>query len=637
MSLRSLTLKFTLIVIFSLFVVATLQAQSDKSFTPNPTLKNLIKIAYDNCDSGDSILFKRTNKLLLGKARFLKDTFSIAEAHWNYGIFYNQRESLDSAFCNYYQAHKYYLSINHEYFQAKMLFNMAFIQSSLNDYINSEEKLFEAIEIYDRLDKGKSLYLSFKLLGNIYRKKGDYEKALNFHSRALKSIKVNDDKDYYYRQSLNSIALIHREIGEYDMAIKYFEEALKDKDLKNKDIEHYARIKDNLAYTLFLNNDLKDVKGLMTEALNIRDSIQDFSGLVINKIHLAELHLSLRDSSKALIYAKHALKNAKEISNNDNILTTLNLLSNIDPVNSSKYLEEYIELSEELRMYENNLRNKFARIRFETDEYIEENEKLTLRNTITLIGTIVIIIVLSLLYFLRVQRSKNRTLLLEKEQQLANEEIYKLMLRQKNTLEEGRLKERQRISEELHDGILGKIFSTRIGLGFLNFDASKEDIEKHEEYIDNLQTIEKEIRDISHDLKSELLSSKSNYISLIEDLIIERSKLFDFNYKIEKNDTSFWNDASNTIKVNIYRIIQELLQNMVKHAEANNICVNFDYVDDSLLLRVEDDGKGFNTENKTRGIGLTNIDKRINSINGELRIISKIGSGTVTEIKIPFN
>ena len=148
MSLRSLTLKFTLIVIFSLFVVATLQAQSDKSFTPNPTLKNLIKIAYDNCDSGDSILFKRTNKLLLGKARFLKDTFSIAEAHWNYGIFYNQRESLDSAFYHYYQAHKYYLSINHEYFQAKMLFNMAFIQSSLNDYINSEEKLFEAIEIY---------------------------------------------------------------------------------------------------------------------------------------------------------------------------------------------------------------------------------------------------------------------------------------------------------------------------------------------------------------------------------------------------------------------------------------------------------------------------------------------------------
>ncbi|GAB5566069.1 MAG: sensor histidine kinase [Winogradskyella sp.] len=627
-----------LIVGFCLLLFTCSKEESEVyQFNSDKELDKLLKIAYDNCDGPDSLLFRKTNKIILDKSYILKDTLIRAEAYWNYGIFYSRKEQLDSSYFHYNQAYNLYKLIGHEYYRAKMLYNMAYVHSKLKDYLSAEEKLFEAISLYKRLKKYNALYTSYKFAGDIYLEKKELDKAMDYQNKALEVLSKIDKKGVLYEKSLNSIGLIYQAKQNYNKAIFYFEQNLRNKELKNLDINHFARVTDNLAYAKLLNNDTLGVKDLLFTSLKVRDSVENLGGVIINKIHIAEYYLIKKDSSKALIYASDALKKARDITNRDNVLTSLKLLANIDPVNSSKYLEEYIELSQELRMYENNLRNKFARIRFETDEYIEENEKLTLRNTITLIGTIVIIIVLSLLYFLRVQRSKTRTLLLEKEQQLANEEIYKLMLRQKNTLEEGRLKERQRISEELHDGILGKIFSTRIGLGFLNFDASKEDMEKHEEYIDNLQTIEKEIRDISHDLKSELLSSKSNYISLIEDLIIERSNLFDFNYKIEKNDTSFWNDASNTIKVNIYRIIQELLQNMVKHAEANNICINFDYVDDSLMLRVEDDGQGFNTENKTRGIGLTNIDQRINSINGELRITSKIGSGTVTEIKIPFN
>src|SRR5690606_27519289 len=115
-------------------------------------------------------------------------------------------------------------------------------------------------------------------------------------------------------------------------------------------------------------------------------------------------------------------------------------------------------------------REQFARIRFETDEYIQENEQLLLERTIVFVLGIGLIVILSLLYFLRLQRVRNKQLLLEKEQQIANEEIYKLMLAQQSKLEEGRLNERFRISEELHDGVLSKIYGTRMGLGLLDIE-----------------------------------------------------------------------------------------------------------------------------------------------------------------------
>ena len=78
----------------------------------------------------------------------------------------------------------------------------------------------------------------------------------------------------------------------------------------------------------------------------------------------------------------------------------------------------------------------------------------------------------------------------DNDQQKANEKIYLMTLKQQEKLENEKIKERNRISEELHDGVLGKLFGTRMNLGFLAIDGDKKTLKQHRFYLDELQTIE---------------------------------------------------------------------------------------------------------------------------------------------------
>ena len=605
----------------------------------NDSLKkvNVLKIAFQAFKNSDSLLFKEANDEAVKLSVKLKDSSGIAETHWNSGSFYARQEKLDSAYYHYFQAHKYYSLIESENYAAKMLYNMAFIQSRLKDYTSSESKLFQAISTYKRLGKKLALYRCYNALGNNYSELGDFENSIEYHNKSIKVLQNLENKKSYYERSLNDIGLHYQTKKEYKTSIRTFERALENKNLKTLDINLYAILKDNLTYSRLLNGDTIYIEKDLMEALKIRDSLNNISGITINKIHLAEYYLKIGDTLHALEYAGSANELANKSKNNNDILTSLLLLSRIDKVNSSHYLEKHVELTESLQRYERTLKNKFARIRFETDEYIEKSEKLALQKTLILTFGFAIVSILILLYLIKIQRSKNKELQQERLQQQANEQIYKLMLKQQSKLEEGRLKERHRISEELHDGVLGKIFGTRMGLGFLELNGESQDLEKRQQYIHNLQAIEEEIRDISHELKNEILSSNADYISLIKGLVEEKSVLGNFEYFIDSEESFFWNDSNETIKINIYRIVQEALQNIIKYSKANQVSLLFKYNNENLVVVIKDDGVGFNITNAKKGIGLMNIKSRTESLRGKVKIMSEPNNGTVIEIKIPYN
>lgn len=301
-----------------------------------------------------------------------------------------------------------------------------------------------------------------------------------------------------------------------------------------------------------------------------------------------------------------------------------------------RYFKNYASLSDNRQIEERNIRNKFTRIRYETEEYIEKTEKLSVQKIIISIESLVAVIILSLLYFLKVQRTKNKELLFEKEQQKANEEIYSLMLKQQSTLEEGRLKERQRISEDLHDGVLGKIFGTRLALRFLNIKGNNETVTKHKHYVDELQNIEKEIRTISHELKNEILSSQTDFIKIIENLLETQNEIGNFKFKIINNKAAC-DRINNKIKINFYRIIQEAIQNINKYSKAKNVKIEFDLINDSVYLYIKDDGVGFDGKSKSTGIGLKNMKSRISKLNGNFDIKSVVNKGATISIFVPVD
>ena len=92
----------------------------------------------------------------------------------------------------------------------------------------------------------------------------------------------------------------------------------------------------------------------------------------------------------------------------------------------------------------------------------------------------------------------------------------------------------------------------------------------------------------------------------------------------------------NTLEIQIFRIIQELITNIIKHSQAKEATIQFSQNEGVLTIMVEDNGKGFELNNTSNGIGLINIEKRMERINGELIIDSSIGSGTTVILNIPL-
>ncbi len=183
-----------------------------------------------------------------------------------------------------------------------------------------------------------------------------------------------------------------------------------------------------------------------------------------------------------------------------------------------KYYKEYIILNDSLVNNERTIRNKFARIRYETKEIEQRNEQITKERLYLLILSIALILSIFLIYSTISQRAKNKELKLNQLQQEANEEIYNLMLTQQDKIEEGRAQEKMRISEELHDGILGRLFGTRLSLDSLNENTDKDTVKNRGEYIKELKAIEQEIRKISHDLNSDFVIG-SGFFEIIKTLV----------------------------------------------------------------------------------------------------------------------
>ncbi len=601
------------------------------------TIKNqlLHKIAYRYIILKDTIQFKKINKEALVSAKFQKDSLSLAEIYWNYAHYYHKKENYPKAYENYFKALKYYEGKKEVYKSGRMLYEMAFIKGRFNDYWASEDLNIRAIKKFKKILHYKYLHISYNHLAILQGEVGEYDRALFYYNKALEYLSKTNDTDMNYEGILNNIGNIYRKKGNYKKAIEYYEKAINSKRIK-KNTSKFARFIDNRAYSKLCIGDTTDeIKEEFLTSLRIRDSIGEFADVIVVKIHLTEYFKKKKDTVNALLFGKEANSLAKKVKNNGSYLRSLILLSTIDRKNANFFLNTHIKYKDSLEKIERKFSRKFTRIDFETDEYVAEN-KLLFQQKIWIISfSGAILLIFSLLYFLKNQKLKTEKLYAEAERQKASEEIYILSQQQQHKLEEGKIKERNRISEELHDGILGKLFGVRLGLGFLNL-KNTETNNKLDSCVYELQEIEKEIRSISHDLKNHLTPIKMNFITLVFQYIKNSCSLIDLTHEINSDKKIIWDEVNDVIKINLFRIIQEIVQNTIKHADAKKLIINFTLQENTIDLLIKDNGCGFSITNIKEGIGLKNIKSRIKKIDGTIKIISKVSKGTVFKISIPI-
>jgi signal transduction histidine kinase len=172
-------------------------------------------------------------------------------------------------------------------------------------------------------------------------------------------------------------------------------------------------------------------------------------------------------------------------------------------------------------------------------------------------------------------------------------------------------------------------------LDSLNFSEGKEAIQNRSNYIKELKTIEDDIRKISHDLNTDFVSG-SGFMDIVSELIEKQTSAYQLKHKFDYTDDVSWELVSNKNKINIYRIIQESLQNIYKHAKAESVKISFQLKNNVILLSITDDGEGFDVTKSKKGIGIKNINARVNDLEGAVNFISKINEGTTINIQIPY-
>ncbi len=607
---------------------------------PNDSLnrKNYFKLAnrYYNMNAIDK--YKEITEIIILNSQQSKDSVSLAKAFSYLGDYYGSRFDSEKAYLNYFKAERLYIKLDNKLKIAKTLLNKSVLQFNEKDFIGSEKSAIDALKILKKTNSDELTYEANNLLGVINQELEEFEKAILYHNVALNLLKKGNIPPEYHSKatSLNNMGAVYQRKKNYKVALNYYRQGLESKNILNDKPILYAALMDNLAYCQMQLRNFNSLPELFFKTLRLRDSLKIYPGIISSNLNLSEFYQYKKDLNRATSYANEAYTISKQKHLARESLLSLKQLSKVDPKNSSFYSENYIRINDSLQLSERKIRNKLARIEFETDDLIEQKDKLVEQRQSLIYFGFALLVAGIFIYVIRTQAAKNRELLLIQNQQAANEEIYQLMLTQQEKVEEVRQLEKVKIGQELHDSVLGKLFGTRLNLGVLNASQNADDIEKRNTFIEDLKVIEQEIREISHDLNSEKKSILNNFVLMVSNFIDNQKKTYGSTFiHFEQDPNIDWNTVDNLTKINFYRVLQESLTNINKYAEATRVSVRFQLKNEILELKIQDNGKGFDVKKKKKGIGLQNMMSRMTALSGTLQIDSKKGSGTTLRFKVP--
>ncbi|WP_353196760.1 sensor histidine kinase [Parapedobacter defluvii] len=318
------------------------------------------------------------------------------------------------------------------------------------------------------------------------------------------------------------------------------------------------------------------------------------------------------------------------------------------PEAAYRYLTAYIELSDSLHYNEVTAKLHEMEEKYNLSE--AENKLLVLqrenqqkdfaleRNRLyigLLIGIAVPLFICCILVFLLYRNKKK---LLVQQQQIHAIDMERIEHLHRNSLLsallEGQEKERERLARDLHDGLGGILSSIKMDLSRIST-AMSADVAQRKGLaivVNNLDDAVEELRGIAHSMMPSMLT---NY-GLAEALREYCDKLKRAGCPIFFQAFRYENSMEQPRQLLLYRIVQELVNNCVKHAHPKEILVQLQQTDEAITLTVEDDGVGFDTAEPYAGAGLRNVAMRVGLLHGTLEIRSDIGVGTTFTVECPI-
>ena len=269
---------------------------------------------------------------------------------------------------------------------------------------------------------------------------------------------------------------------------------------------------------------------------------------------------------------------------------------------------------------ERGMQNQQKQLLIEKQKLKEKNQVITL-----IIFSFFFIVLLFLIWY---RLSLNRQKLQELQLQKINRELDIIRL---TALVTGEEKERTRIAQELHDGIMVRFLQLRARMkSFGSVYIDKGSVDIYNDLIDQFDYLGVQLRQTAHNLLHEILSGE-NLLEVVTYFGQEVEGAHGISVKVNLVGQSLTSLNLDFQKA-IYKIIQELVQNIIKHAQAQQIIIQFSYSETLFSTTVEDNGTGFKPGN-SKGVGLKMVKSRVAAFSGTMDIMTNIESGTSVYIE----
>lgn len=568
-----------------------------------------------------------------------QDSLHLAKAYRYIGDYYESVEMTDSAFHYYVKSEQLYRLTKKDSVEwGRLILYKAGILYDIGITSESEIEVIKALRILIPKNETRLIYEANVQMTLTLKELEEYDAALKYYDKIpvlLEKLREEGyDEDRLKRSWLsyyNNMGGYYDKMNRFNKATEYYKEALR-KDYADDYPKLYAMLLNNYAYNL-MNTDgnVHEIDSLLLKALSMREKMGYRQGIIASKFRMAEFLLSQKDTLKALQYMKDAYMLSVEENSHFDMLRTLEFLSKNDLVNKGRYNSAYVKVKDSLYELERKTRNKFARIAYETNEIEAQNTVLIQRNTYLWLMAGFFFLVSAAVFTVLRLRLRNRKLQQLHQEQESIQQIQDLLLRQQTITNDTRNQERERIAKDLHDAVVNRVFTTRINLEQLSTGAPQQKIK----LIEELKQTEQQIREISHDLHENLFHQKQDFSAVIEELVLKQKNVYETRFECSIDRHISWDILSIGQKTQLYLILQELLQNVNKHARAQKCFVFIMKKQEQLVLRVHDDGVGLDAEKVKGGLGFKSISGRVKKLNGTF----KTGSGeqmTTIIVTIPL-
>lgn len=630
------------IIAILLFLTAVMHAQ-----TMSRRIEKDIDHYASHLETKPELAFYYIDKAYRNSIRIGNDSL-IARSLCNLGYYHYSKGNHAQAKAHYLKAIAYARSVRYGKILSYSYNQLGIIEAQDDQFDEALSWYLASLKVANahRLPEIKSRTLLN--LGNLYMIQADTLKGIEYYQQNIANAqqhKLNKE----LAQGYITMALIYS-ASDTEKTLKYYHDALRIAREGNDDATAFI-IHLNLS-DFYLNSPMRGSMakslGHLRQASEIQRRSNDESQLFFVHFNLGGYYLTKKQYELALDYYKQALALPPKSSTSNQ---KLNLYKSIAAAYGLKndykraylYQEKYRNLNDSIFNINKNIAFNEIQTKYEVEKKNlkidllskEKTIERTKRQIVIFVGISLIVPLLLLTLFYR-KKNKMQKVISEKEHELFVQERIKLENEQEIErvvgMLEGQATERDRIAGEIHDGIGGDLAGIKLYLSKINASLHNEQIEG---VIQRLTGLFQELRNISHNLSSNFLKDKDFYVVLAE-LEQEYRARNEFALEIVVYPHDAFKEVSETFKHQLYRIIQELLANASKHANAQKVGLNITRHDDFFNIIVEDDGVGFD-QMQHSGIGLKNIRDRLKSLQGTLSIESQPNNGSFITIDIPCN